>query len=103
MFDAVGATGWGHLGRYVGGTAETISRNGIAVEYGISTLLFDMRGMSDNTAEAAVLGQKSNGYLIRQTVVTLDATARAIADGSIDSADTSFWDTLAEQTTRPTE
>ncbi|MHA7262820.1 M14 family zinc carboxypeptidase [Arthrobacter sp. TMN-37] len=103
VFDAVDSTGWGHLGRYVGGTAETISRNGIAVEYGISTLLFEMRGMSDNTAESAVLGQKSNGYLIRQTVVTLEATARAIADGSINTADTSFWDTLAEQTTRGTE
>lgn len=103
VFDAVDSTGWGHLGRYVGGSAETISRNGIAVEYGISTLLFEMRGMSDNTAESAVLGQKSNGYLIKQTVTTLDATARAIADGSIDSADTSFWDTLAEQTTRDSE
>ncbi|MCU1632132.1 MAG: carboxypeptidase [Micrococcaceae bacterium] len=103
VFDAVDSTGWGHLGRYVGGSAETISRNGIAVEYGISTLLFEMRGMSDNTAESAVLGQKSNGYLIKQTVTTLDATTRAIADGSIDSVDTSFWDTLPEQTTRVTE
>ncbi|MEC5199471.1 murein tripeptide amidase MpaA [Arthrobacter sp. PL16] len=103
VFDAVDSTGWGHLGRYVGGSAETISRNGIAVEYGISTLLFEMRGMSDNTSESAVLGQKSNGYLIKQTVTTLDATTRAIADGSIDSVDTSFWDTLPEQTTRVTE
>ncbi|RJT80178.1 carboxypeptidase [Arthrobacter cheniae] len=103
VFDAVDSTGWGHLGRYVGGSAETISRNGIAVEYGISTLLFEMRGMSDNTAESAVLGQKSNGYLIKQTVTTLDATTRAIADGSIDSVDTSFWETLPEQTTRVTE
>lgn len=103
VFDAVDSTGWGHLGRYVGGSAETISRNGIAVEYGISTLLFEMRGMSDNTNPSAVLGQKSNGYLIKQTVTTLDATARAIANGSIESVDTSFWDTLDEQTTRPSE
>lgn len=103
VFDAVDSTGWGHLGKYVGGDAETISRNGIAVEYGISTILFEMRGMSDNTRESAVLGQKSNGYLIKQTVVTLDATARAIADGSIATADTSFWDTLAEQTNRTSE
>lgn len=103
VFHAVDPTGWGHLGRYVGGSAETISRNGIAVEYGISTLLFEMRGMSDHTNESAVLGQKSNGYLIKQTVITLDATARAIADGSIDAVDTSFWDTLAAQTTRVSE
>lgn len=103
VFNAIDPTGWGHLGRYVGGSAETISRNGIAVEYGISTLLFEMRGMSDHSNPSAVLGQKSNGYLIKQTVTTLDATARAIADGSIETTDTSLWDTLAEQTTRPGE
>lgn len=103
VFHAIDPTGWGHLGRYVGGTAETISRNGIAVEYGISTLLFEMRGMSDHEYEPYVLGQKSNGYLIKQTVVTLTATTRAIADGSIATADTSFWDTLAEQTSRGEE
>ncbi|MFC7364319.1 MULTISPECIES: M14 family zinc carboxypeptidase [Bhargavaea] len=103
VFDAVDSTGWGHLGKYVGGTAETISRNGIAVEYGISTLLFEMRGMSDHEYEPYVLGQKSNGYLIKQTIKTLDSTVRAIADGSIETKDTSFWDTLAEQTTRQSE
>ena len=100
VFNAVDSTGWGHLGKYVGGTAETISRNGIAVEYGISTLLFEMRGMSDHYRDDYVLGQKSNGYLIKQTVTTLDAAVRAISDRSIDDADTSFWDTLAEQNTR---
>jgi murein tripeptide amidase MpaA len=100
VFDAIDPTGWGHLGKYIGGSAETISRNGIAVEYGISTLLFEMRGMSDHYREDYVLGQKSNGYLIKQTVTTLEATARAIADGSIADADTSFWDTLPEQDTR---
>ncbi|WP_418608469.1 hypothetical protein [Georgenia sp. SUBG003] len=90
----------GHIGKYVGGTANTIGRNGIAAEYGIATLLFEMRGMADHEGEWAILGQKSNGYLIRQTVVTLEATARAIADGSIETADTSFWDTLPEQQTR---
>lgn len=103
VFNAIDPTGWGHLGRYVGGSAETISRNGIAVEYGISTLLFEMRGMSDHSNPSAVLGQKSNGYLIKQTVTTLEATARAIADRSIETTDTSLWDTLAEQTTRPGE
>lgn len=100
VFGAVDSTGWGHLGKYNGGSAETISRNGIAVEYGISTLLFEMRGMSDHFNEGAVLGQKSNGYLIKQTITTLDASVRAIADGSINTADTSFWDTLSTQNTR---
>ena len=103
VYEAVEAKGWGHLGKYNGGSAETISRNGIAVEYGISTLLFEMRGMSDHVNKSAVLGQKSNGYLIKQTITTLDATVRSIADGSIETKDVSFWDTLPFQTNRTTE
>ncbi|MCE0486936.1 M14 family zinc carboxypeptidase [Ornithinimicrobium sediminis] len=97
VYDAVDSTGWGLLGKYNGGSAETISRNGLAVEYGIATLLFEMRGMADHYSPTAVLGARSSGYLIRQTVITLEATARAIADGSVDTVDTSFWDTLPTQ------
>ncbi|SKC56620.1 M14 family zinc carboxypeptidase [Krasilnikoviella flava] len=97
VYQNVDRTGWGHIGKYVGGTADTIGRNGIAVEYGVSTLLFEMRGMSDHEYAPYVLGQKSNGYLIRQSVVTLTSTAKAVADGSVETADTSFWDTLPEQ------
>lgn len=98
VYDAVDSTGWGLLAKYNGGSAETISRNGLAVEYGIATLLFEMRGMSDHSSPTSVLGARSSGYLIRQTVITLEETARAIADGSIDTVDTSFWDTLPTQT-----
>lgn len=100
VFNAVDSTGWGHIGKYDGGSGENIGRNGAAVQYNIATLLFEMRGMSDHSDESRVIGQKSNGYLIKQTVVTLDATARAIADGSIENADISFWDTLDTQTSR---
>lgn len=103
VYDAIEQKGWGHLGKYNGGSAETIGRNGIAAEYGISTLLFEMRGMSDHYYESYVVGQKSNGYLIKQTITTLDASVRAIADGSIETKAVSFWDTLPFQTTRPTE
>ncbi|WP_255769927.1 M14 family zinc carboxypeptidase [Pseudarthrobacter sulfonivorans] len=103
VFNNVDSTGWGHLGKYVGGSAETISRNGIAVEYGIATLLFEMRGMSDHYLDGYALGLRSNGYLIKQTVTTLTATAAAIANGSIADADTSFWDSLDTQTSRPGE
>ncbi|WP_338452421.1 M14 family zinc carboxypeptidase [Niallia oryzisoli] len=103
IFNAVDSTGWGHLGKYNGGSETRIGRNGAAVEYGISTLLFEMRGMSDHYNESSVIGQKSNGYLIKQTITTLDAAVRAIADGSIEQADTSFWDTLPTQTSRPGE
>jgi murein tripeptide amidase MpaA len=97
VYDSVDSTGWGLLGKYVGGSAETISRNGLAVEYGIATLLFEMRGMADHSNEGSVLGARSSGYLVRQTVITMESTAQAIADGSITTADTSFWDTLPEQ------
>ncbi|WP_026582323.1 M14 family zinc carboxypeptidase [Bacillus sp. J33] len=103
VFNALHHTGWGHIGKYVGGTGENIGRNGAAVRYDISTLLFEMRGMSDHYYEPYALGQKSNGYLIKQTITTLDAAVRAIADGSIETADTSFWDTLPEQKNRTGE
>lgn len=103
VYNAIEAKGWGLIGKYVGGNTNNIGRNGIAATYGISTLLFEMRGMSDHFYESYALGQKSNGYLIKQTITTLDSTVRAIADGSIEKADTSFWDTLPNQTTRPGE
>lgn len=97
VYQSVDPTGWGHLGKYAGGTANTIARNGVAAEYGISTLLFEMRGMSDHENPDAVLGQKSNGYLRQQTITTLESTIRAVADGSVETADTSIWETLPEQ------
>ncbi|MGW0606082.1 M14 family zinc carboxypeptidase [Streptomyces sp. NPDC002640] len=97
VYKNVDRTGWGHIGRYDGGSANTIGRNGMAAEYGIATLLFEMRGMSDHEYAPYVLGQKSNGYLIHQSVVTMEATIKAVADGSINAADTSFWDTLPQQ------
>jgi murein tripeptide amidase MpaA len=101
VHDAVNSYGWGHVAQYdVGGSADTIARNGLASQYDIATLLFEMRGMSDHEDPSRVLGQKSNGYLIRQTVVTLEATARAIADGSIETADISVWDTMPVQQSR---
>ncbi|QED48161.1 M14 family zinc carboxypeptidase [Cytobacillus dafuensis] len=103
VYNSIEPTGWGHLGKYDGGSGNNIGRNGIAVSYDISTLLFEMRGMSDHYIKSYAIGQKSNGYLIKQTITTLDATVRAISDGSIDTADTSFWDTLPTQNNRQSE
>ena len=103
VYDAVDSTGWGLIGKYDGGSAETISRNGLAVEYDIATLLFEMRGMSDHSNEDYVLGARSSGYLIRQTVITLEEATRALADGSVDAADTSLWDALPTQEWNPGE
>lgn len=101
VYNAIEPTGWGHIGKYDGGSGTNIGRNGLAVQYGISTLLFEMRGMSDHEYESYVLGQRSNGYLIKQTVITLESTAKAIGSGAIDSADTTFWDTLPVQENLP--
>lgn len=72
--------------------------------------LTQQHGNEQLTTEGAVelikhLGTgKSAGILdgvnILVTVTTLTATAAAIADGSIADADTSFWNSLAEQTSR---
>jgi murein tripeptide amidase MpaA len=97
VYHAISEKGWGLIAKYRGGTGDNIGRNGFASRYGILTLLFEMRGMSDHEYDSYVLGQKSNGYLIQQTIITLDSTVRAIADGSIDTADISFWDTLPFQ------
>ncbi|WP_088036261.1 M14 family zinc carboxypeptidase [Evansella clarkii] len=97
MYEAVEARGFGHLGKYNGGDALTISRNGLAHEYSIATLLFEMRGMTDHTNPNQVLGQKSNGYLIQQAVISMEAAIDAIADRSINTTDASFWDTLPVQ------
>ena len=56
-----------------------------------------MGRVHDAIDEDYVLGARSSGHLIHQTALTLESTARTIADGSIDSADTSFWDTLPTQ------
>ncbi|MBM7094995.1 carboxypeptidase [Bacillus sp. H-16] len=103
IYDAVTAKGWGHLAKYPGGSENTIARNGLAYEYDFSTLLFEMRGMTDNSREEAVLGQKSNGYLIKQAVVSMEAAMEAIADGSIHDADINFWDDLPYQEYRDQE
>ncbi|WP_425320075.1 M14 family zinc carboxypeptidase [Marinococcus halophilus] len=103
VYEAIEPKGWGHLGKYAGGgTAydQGIGVYGIANTYGISTLLFEMRGTADNANDDEVLGQKSNGYLTKQTVETLSATSRAVADGTIEGQDISFWEDLPVQTER---
>lgn len=103
VYDAIEAKGYGTLGKYSGGTANTIARNKLAYDYDIATLLFEVRGMTDHEREDYILGQKSNGYLIQQTVVAMETAIEAIADGSIQQANTAFWDTLPEQTRKGEE
>lgn len=100
-YHAVEDRGWRLVGKYNGGTGANIARNGLAMEYGIATLLFEMRGMIDHQTFSAVLGQKSNGKLIQQSIVVMEATMEAVADGSVHEADISFWETLPFQRNLP--
>ena len=102
-YDAVNDKGWGLMARYNGGSANTIARNGLAHDYDIAMLLVEMRGMIDHSWEDAVLGQKSNGYLIQQAVLIMEVTMEAIADGSIAEADAAVWDTMPMQRNVPRE
>ena len=94
LYNAVSDKGWGLLSRYDGTTAQTMARNNIPIECGTAVLLFEMRGMLDHSSKSMILGQKSNGYLIQQSVVSMEAIIGAIADGSINEVDISLWDTL---------
>ncbi|MGJ9403576.1 hypothetical protein [Arthrobacter sp. KK5.5] len=57
-----------------------MSREGIAVEFHYGY----------------VSGQTNNGYRAKRTIMKLDAALRSISDGSIQDADTAFWDDPSE-------
>lgn len=58
-----------------------------------------MRGMTDSPNITSILGQKGNGYLINQAVTAMEASIRAVADGSIYDADETIWGDLPMQYT----
>ncbi|WEG17783.1 M14 family zinc carboxypeptidase [Alkalihalophilus pseudofirmus] len=100
VYEAIEKKGYGRLARYGTGDGLTSNaRNHLATHYKVPTLLFEMRGMSDSPNISSILGQKSNGYLIRQSVDTMEATIKAVADGSIYDADETFWEDLPTQYT----
>ncbi|PTX64379.1 hypothetical protein C8P63_103165 [Melghirimyces profundicolus] len=96
VYHALEQKGYAKISKYPGSDNPAIARNNFALDYGSATLLMEMRGMADHYYEPYILGQKSNGYLIRQAFTAMLATTQSLADGSIQQADTSFWDTLPE-------
>ncbi|MFC2946947.1 hypothetical protein [Virgibacillus sediminis] len=76
-------------------TLTSNARNHFATQYGIPT----NRGMTDSPNTTSILGQKTKGYLIKQGTDAMLSAIQAIADGSIDSADVSIWDSLPQQYT----
>ncbi|OLS35901.1 carboxypeptidase [Bacillus sp. MRMR6] len=98
LLESVNSKGWGFVLKYdEPSTNINVASNAMALQYGISVMLFEMRGMADHSYEPYVLGQKSNGYLIKQAFTAMDATAKAIANGSISTADPAVYDQLPEQ------
>ncbi|HWO74514.1 MAG TPA: M14 family zinc carboxypeptidase [Bacillus sp. (in: firmicutes)] len=98
VVESVNSKGWAFVLKYDAPTTNTaVASNAMALQYNIPVILFEMRGMADHSYEPYVLGQKSNGYLIKQAVIAMDSTAKAIADGSILTADPTFYDNLPEQ------
>lgn len=76
VFDTVSAYGHGSVSRYPGSTIPGIARNSFGLQ-GSASLLVELRGV----------GQKSNGYLIRQAYVAMMAVAQAAADGTLADVD----------------
>ncbi|AZU62668.1 M14 family zinc carboxypeptidase [Neobacillus mesonae] len=98
LLENVNSKGWGHVLKYDEPSTNTsVASNAMALQYGISVMLFEMRGMADHSYEPYVLGQKSNGYIIKQAFTAIDSTAKAIADGTINTADPAVYDNLPEQ------
>ncbi|WP_368505292.1 M14 family zinc carboxypeptidase [Alkalihalophilus sp. As8PL] len=98
LLEGVGSKGWAHILKFDEPSENpNVASNAMALQYDISVILFEMRGMADHSYEPFVLGQKSNGYLIKQAFEAMDSTAKAIADGSINTADPAVYDNLPEQ------
>ncbi|MED1601891.1 M14 family zinc carboxypeptidase [Alkalihalophilus marmarensis] len=98
LLEGVGSKGWSHILKFDAPTDNpSVASNAMALQYDIPVILFEMRGMADHSYEPFVLGQKSNGYLIRQAYEAIDSTAKAISDGSINHADPDLYDQLPEQ------
>ncbi|MGM0902980.1 MAG: M14 family zinc carboxypeptidase [Bacillota bacterium] len=98
LHQGVDSFGWAFILKFDEPTTNAaVASNAMALQYDIPVILFEMRGMADHSYEPYVLGQKSNGYIIKQAFHAMDATANAIADGSIKTADPGVYDNLPEQ------
>lgn len=61
-------------------------------------MLFEIKGMIDHSNPDYILGQNENRKLIKQAEVTMKTVVEAIANGDIENADTTIWDTIPEST-----
>ena len=78
---------------YPESNTATVARNGLALEYGVPTLLVEQRGQQE-------AGQKGSGVLVREALLSMRAVAYALADGSFDDVDPADALDLPERGTR---
>ncbi|MFG6114913.1 M14 family zinc carboxypeptidase [Halobacillus sp. MO56] len=98
LYQGLEPLGWSHVFKYDAPTTRpSVASNAMALQYDIPVILFEMRGMADNSYEPYVLGQKSNGYITKQAFLAMQTTSAAIADGSILEANSDVYDQLPEQ------
>ncbi|MCP3027852.1 M14 family zinc carboxypeptidase [Halobacillus sp. A5] len=104
VYNEMESKGYGTFARYAEGDGLTSNaRNHFATHYDIPTILFENRGMTDSPNTSSILGQKSSGYLIKQGTDAMLSSIAALADGSIEDADASVWDTMPDQYTADTD
>jgi len=100
VYERVEPKRYSNIARYHSrNTSVSMARNHFAVHYDIATLLFETRGLSDSINKYSILEQKDCAHLTNQGEAAIMAAIEAVADGSIETADTSIWDKLPEQHT----
>ncbi|SDI22168.1 hypothetical protein SAMN05192534_12610 [Alteribacillus persepolensis] len=100
VYNAISDEDYSNLARYASdNTYTSIARNNFAANYDIPTLLFENRGLSDSINKSSILEQRDSDRLIEQGKDAMMAVIEAAADGSIETADTSVWESLPEQYT----
>ncbi|SDJ23527.1 M14 family zinc carboxypeptidase [Alteribacillus bidgolensis] len=100
LYEAIEPKDYSNLAYYDSdNTYTSIARNNLAANYGIPTLLYEGRGLSDSLNKVSILEQKYSDVQIEQAVEAMMAVIEAAADDSIETADTSIWESLPEQHT----
>ncbi|MFB5663442.1 M14 family zinc carboxypeptidase [Alteribacillus sp. HJP-4] len=100
VYDSIEPKDYSNIARYHSeSTLTSMARNNLAVNYDIPTLLFENRGLSDSPNKLGILEHQYSDDLIDQAEAAMMGTIKALADNSIETADTSMWDTLPEQHT----
>nr|WP_246253667.1 M14 family zinc carboxypeptidase [Isoptericola chiayiensis] len=87
--DSLAGNGHATVTLYPRSDTATTARNGLSLD-GYPTVLVEQRGQQD-------VGQKGHGALVREALVSMQAVAESLADGSFDAVDPTAADLLPER------